>query len=742
MGNEENSTSLQRKIPNAISEEDEPPEDKEKKNFRCSSVKMKSFHLNKEQYHGQALGEIKDGYGICYYENGDKYDGNWKDNKKEGKGSFFYNEKGEIYKGNFCNDLPNGMGIYYFKNGDRYEGMFKDGKMHGEGTIIFANGGKYKGEFKNDVKHGKGEYKNKLGQIKYEYWDNGVLKTNNDDSNIINDIESINLFNETTTKKYNEFLKTTNRKKPIEKIPLLILNKIKNIKEKTKGKVNDQQLVEILNSVKQNPNVKDWSVDNVKILFQKINLEKYVSYIESNSIDGKKLLILDNQIISNVFKLTDKNEIKLIGSLIEFIEFISKNEQEKYKIDTNDKSNINSNNINNNNNLINNNINNKNINKVTKKIDNKIENYIVTRKVRMKQIEKLKEKLKEKQKQKEKEKENEKKNYYSSDLSSSSSNEKKNEAYIKEMNKLQKSEFYSSLNNNSLNFFINYDEIKKEKTIVGEGGMGLVSLGEWQGKKVALKKIKLKYGKKGNEYILKKFINEINIISSMRHPNILLYMGTTIDNDNYYMITEYLPKGSLYEYLHNKRGFLTDYQKIKISFQIAIAIQYIHSRKILHCDLKSSNVLIDEDFKIKLSDFGLSYFMSEAPEKMGEGTYHWMAPEILNEGKYEATADIFSYGMILWEILTGKTPYYNINKSFFTKQQLKDIVNEKYENNEEIVPIPKTGNIVLRFIASKCLQYEPEKRLSLNSILKYLSRANKCYEEIDEVAVEMYNFVS
>ena len=136
MGNEENSTSLQRKIPNAISEEDEPPEDKEKKNFRCSSVKMKSFHLNKEQYHGQALGEIKDGYGICYYENGDKYDGNWKDNKKEGKGSFFYNEKGEIYKGNFCNDLPNGMGIYYFKNGDRYEGMFKDGKMHGEGTII------------------------------------------------------------------------------------------------------------------------------------------------------------------------------------------------------------------------------------------------------------------------------------------------------------------------------------------------------------------------------------------------------------------------------------------------------------------------------------------------------------------------------------------------------------------------------------------------------------------------------
>ena len=741
MGNEESSSPLQRKIPNTISEDEEQVD--EKQNFRRSSVKMKSFHIDKEQYHGQAVGEIKDGYGICYYENGDKYDGNWKDNKKEGKGSYFYNEKGEVYKGNFCNDFPNGMGIYYFKNGDRYEGMFKDGKKHGEGTIIFSNGGKFKGEFKNDVKHGKGEYKNKLGQVKYEYWDNGILKSKNKEDNIIiNENESINLFNETTTKKYNEFLKTTNRKKPIEKIPLLMVNKIKNIKEKTKNKIGDQQLVEILNSVKKKPNVKAWTVDDVKILFQKINLDKYIPNIEANSIDGKKLLFLDNQSISNLFKLTDKNETKIIGALIEFIEFTSNHEQEKHKIENNDENytnNISNNNLamniysnKNSNNIIINKVTNKEEELEKKKIIDKIQNNLDFNENK----EKGKNKIKNKNKVKKKEG-----NYFSSDVSSSSSNQK-NEDYIKEMNKLGNTEFYSSLNNNSLNFFINYNEIKKEKTIVGEGGMGEVSLGEWQGKKVALKKIKLKFRKKGNNYVLKKFINEINIIASMRHPNILLYMGTAIDNDNYYMITEYLPKGSLYEYLHNKKGFLTDSQKIKIAFQIAIAIQYIHSRKILHCDLKSSNVLLDEDFKIKLSDFGLSYFMSEAPEKTGEGTYHWMAPEILNEGKYKTTSDIFSYGMILWELLTGKTPYYNINNSIFTKDQLKDIVNEKYNNNEEIIPIPKNGNIVLRYIASRCLQYKPENRLSLDVILKHLSRANKCYEEIDEVTVELYNFVS
>ena len=327
--------------------------------------------------------------------------------------------------------------------------------------------------------------------------------------------------------------------------------------------------------------------------------------------------------------------------------------------------------------------------------------------------------------------------------SSSLSSKDNNELYIKEMNKLGKSEFYSSLNDNSLNFFINYDEIKKEKTKVGEGGMGLVSLGEWQGKQVALKKIKLNYNEKGNNILLKKFINEINIIASMRHPNILLYMGTTIDENNYYMITEYLPKGSLYEYLHHKRKKLTEKQKIKIALQIAIAIQYIHSRKILHCDLKSSNVLLDENFKIKLSDFGLSYFMSEIPKGTVFGTYHWMAPEILNDGKYEITSDIFSYGMILWELLTGTTPYSNVfGNSKVNKESIKNYIKQKFDNNEEIAPIPKDGNIVLRYIASKCLQYRPEDRLSLDTIIKYLSKANKCYEEVDEVTLEMYNFIS
>ena len=737
MGNAENIDIIQRKKSIPLKEEENHKED-DKIYSRRSSVKMKSFNLNKEQYHGQTFGGLKEGYGVCYYKNGDKYDGNWKENKREGKGVFFHNETGEVYKGNFSNNKPNGMGIYYYKNGDRYEGMFKDGKKHGEGTIFFKNGGRYKGEFKNNLKHGKGEYKNQFGQNKYEYWDNGVLKTNYD-NDLINNNESNNLFNETNTKRFDEFLKGTYRKKSFEKMPLL--NKIKNIKEKTKNKLNDQQLVQILNTVKEKPNIKNWTVDDVKMLFEKINLEKYIPNIESNSVDGKKLLFLDNSSISNIFKLNDKNEIKIITTLIEFIGDISNNEQDKNKIDIN--TNTNSNIINNNNNKKSNNINNLIINKNSNKPEDvEVKEIINNNNNNLQKNNNIQKKEEENEK-------NSSSGSSSSSLSSNSSNSNsfsstKNKKGInnKEMNKLGKSEFYSSLNNNSLNFFINYDEIKKEIKI-GEGGMGRIYNAEWQGKQVALKKVKLNYNEKENIQRIKKFINEINIIASMRHPNIVLYMGTTIDKNNVCLITEYLPKGSLYNYLYIDKKQFTEKQKINIALQMAIGIQYIHSRKILHCDLKSSNVLLDENFKIKLSDFGLSYVMTEIPKGITFGTYRWMAPEILNDGKYEIASDIFSYGMILWELLTGTVPYCNIFKNdiIIDKKSIKNYVNMKFENNEEIIPLPKDGNITLRYITSKCLQYRPQDRLSLDEIIKHLSKVNKCYEEFDETIFEMYNFV-
>ena len=632
--------------------------------------------------------------------------------------------------------------IESLKLGIPYQNELKGDKKDGIGSqgLKKGNNNDEKLKNKNEEKGSKAQEKTVKAKIENQndqnIGGNDAIKENNiKEENIINENDSVNLQNENDTKKFDEFLKNRGNYRKIKKKTSLFEN-IKLMKEKLKNKLNDQQLVQIVNIVKEKPKVKSWTIDDVKNLFIKINLEKYIPNIEKNAIDGKKFLFLENQSISNIFNITDKNEIRIISVLIEFIGDISNNEQEKNKLD-NDDNNININNINNNNIIIINakenkdkiNINNKKDKNEGNKITNiKFNDYLPKQKHEIEEEKNSDDFYLLSGKVQEKEKEN-------------------NEQNIKGNANKGKSEFYQSLNSNSLNFYINYDEIKKEEEKqIGKGGMGELYLGEWQGKQIAIKKIKLDYIK--NNVLSNKFINEINIIASMRHPNILLYMGVTIDNNNnYYMITEYLPQGSLHEYLHppkkTKKIPLTDKQKIKIALQIAIAIQYIHSRKILHCDLKSANILIDKNFNIKLSDFGLSYFMSDPPTGF-LGTARWVAPEILKGGKYDIKADIFSYGMIVMELLTEKIPYSDIVKSEVGKDRdiIKEYVNDKIENGEDILPIPKTGNKVLRYIVANCLQARPENRMNMGQIIKYLSKANKCYEDVDEVTDDIFHFLS
>jgi len=97
----------------------------------------------------------------------------------------------------------------------------------------------------------------------------------------------------------------------------------------------------------------------------------------------------------------------------------------------------------------------------------------------------------------------------------------------------------------------------------------------------------------------------------LRHPNIVLYMGVSIDYQQQsclYMITEFVSKGSLFDLLHQRKVVLDDSRIIKITQQIAVALLYLHSRQLYHCDLKSQNVLINDDWNVKLCDFGLSRY--------------------------------------------------------------------------------------------------------------------------------------
>ncbi len=201
------------------------------------------------------------------------------------------------------------------------------------------------------------------------------------------------------------------------------------------------------------------------------------------------------------------------------------------------------------------------------------------------------------------------------------------------------------------------------------------------------------------------------------------------------MISEFIPKGSLFDYLHVNKMRLTETEQLNIAYEVAIAIRYLHSRKINHCDLKSSNILLDENMKIKVSDFGLSRLktiFSLSENKGRIGTSHWMPPEIMKAQKYEESADVYSYGMIVWEMMTGEIPYYG-----FTPNQIIGLV----ADCKKIVEVPKEGNSALRKLIKNCLIYEPQRRPNFEDIIKFLDGVLQKTSNEDQISDDITAFV-
>ena len=210
--------------------------------------------------------------------------------------------------------------------------------------------------------------------------------------------------------------------------------------------------------------------------------------------------------------------------------------------------------------------------------------------------------------------------------------------------------FLKSLKKGGFSFIINFEELRfdAKADLIGSGGYGDVFKGGWLGVVVAVKKFGKRYV---NRKAIKEFIKEIEVLHGLRHPNIVLYMGVAFDCEHhYYMVTEYVSRGSLFSILHQKKVRLDEEKTYSIAKQIAIAMSYLHRQNILHCDLKSQNILIKEDWTPKICDFGLARFKQkfQKDNKGKIGTPHWMAPEILRGEKYEEASDVYSYGVILW----------------------------------------------------------------------------------------------
>ena len=207
--------------------------------------------------------------------------------------------------------------------------------------------------------------------------------------------------------------------------------------------------------------------------------------------------------------------------------------------------------------------------------------------------------------------------------------------------------------------------------------------------------------------------NEIDIQSRINHPNIIKLYNIYESSNIIYMIMEYLNNGNLYSLIRRKKG-LNEIESYKYFSQIVNAIHFLHKNNIIHRDIKPENIILDNKYNCKLCDFGWSVILKDNSSRNTFcGTLEYMAPEIINNEKYDKSIDIWSLGVLLFEMIHGFNPFENNNNNNKNINLLIDnIKNKKFQFQKNISNECKD-------LIQKMLESNSNKRININDILNH-----------------------
>ncbi|KAG3011599.1 hypothetical protein PC120_g14322 [Phytophthora cactorum] len=255
--------------------------------------------------------------------------------------------------------------------------------------------------------------------------------------------------------------------------------------------------------------------------------------------------------------------------------------------------------------------------------------------------------------------------------------------------------------------------------LLSRGAFGEVWACRYAGKRVAVKR--LLQTRKHTFLETEKFMNEIQLTASLNHPNIVRFIGVTWSSlENLAMVEEYLPRGDLQNYLKRSGDLMTwARDKIDMAIGIARAIDYLHSRQVIHRDIKARNILLTKRLQPKLIDFGTSRLWEPNDMSAGVGTPFWTAPEVLESSEYTEKADIYSFGVLLTELDTCEAPYHNTLGVNGEKMKPFHVLKEVVDGT--LRPSLSTGcpQRICK-AADACFQHDPDLRPSASELVRML----------------------
>ncbi|XP_034447682.1 raf-1 proto-oncogene, serine/threonine kinase a isoform X2 [Hippoglossus hippoglossus] len=268
---------------------------------------------------------------------------------------------------------------------------------------------------------------------------------------------------------------------------------------------------------------------------------------------------------------------------------------------------------------------------------------------------------------------------------------------------------------------------------IGSGSFGTVYKGKWHGD-VAVKILKVT---NPTPEQFQAFRNEVAVLRKTRHVNILLFMGY-MTKDNLAIVTQWCEGSSLYKHLHVLETNLKIIQLIDIARQTAQGMDYLHAKNIIHRDMKSNNIFLHEGLTVKIGDFGLATvkarWSGSLQVEQPSGSILWMAPEVIrmqDNNPYSFQSDVYSYGIVLFELMTGELPY----ALLANRDQIIFMVGRGYLS-PDLSKLYKTCPKAMKRLVADCIKKLKDERPLFPQILSSIELLQHALPKINRSASE------